>query len=337
MLDMHQLLQMSDPNQHKKFVKGLPPKVQSRTKALLGLEAEAKEVREQCDKELDVLRQKYHELFSPIYAARAEIVAGKTPATTEALSQGKAYMMKKAQEYDEEEIEDVEVTMDIDAEAVAKGIPGFWKKVLENHTRFKMRIEEWDEPVLEHLIDLRFDETEFGFSLIFQFSENEWFTNKQIIKSYTISKTDDDVEVEKIFGDDIAWKEGKNITETTTKKKKKSGKNVRLVSTVKPRDSFFTFFQTLDPEDEDYTDMQELDFELGLQVKEALIPRAVEHYCGEHVDDDDDDDDEEEEDFEDDDDLDDDDDDDEDEAPKKGKGKKNKDVQGQPQADCKQQ
>lgn len=53
--------------------------------------------------------------------------------------------------------------------------------------------------------------------------------------------------INRSFGDEINWKEGKNITVKTVKKKGKKGKKV----THKEVESFFNFFKEIDLTSED--------------------------------------------------------------------------------------
>ena len=63
-------------------------------------------------------------------------------------------------------------------------------------------------------------ESENSLKVIFTFSENEWFTNTTLTKEFELEGD----EIKRSFGDDINWKEGKNITIKTIKKKNKNKK-----------------------------------------------------------------------------------------------------------------
>jgi nucleosome assembly protein 1-like 1 len=79
-------------------------------------------------------------------------------------------------------------------------------------------IKEKDEEVLEFLDNIEYIPDEANplkFDLIFTFSENEFFENTVVKKS--IEMTSDD-EPKKGYGDELEWKEGKNITVKTIKK-----------------------------------------------------------------------------------------------------------------------
>jgi len=258
-------------------------------------------------------------------------------------------------------------------------IKGFWLKAMQNHQAFEDCIHEWDEPVLEYLVDIEkmmLDDSDNskGFRLIFHFSENPYFTNKEFRKAYHTEETNPyygDMDTKKIVADEIDWKAGKNVTvEKITKKVKGGGAKKakqKEKSKEEARPSFFRDFMRnleagmkptpdmieqaqamLEDEDEDDDDYEEIinmlmenDYEVGCALRDNIIPFAVRWYTGEAAPEEDDDDEEDEE--EDDDDFSDDEEDSDDEPPKKTSAKK----KGQPktkgneaapkQEECKQQ
>merc|ERR1719281_1816416 len=120
-------------------------------------------------------------------------------------------------------------------------------------------IEEYDEPVLEYLKDIKvkhIDESDFdkGFRLVFEFKENPYFEHKELVKEYHTkegSPWTGEVDLEKITATEIEWKSGKNITEEVVKKKVKGGgakkAKQKNKETAEPRESFFRlFFQNLE-------------------------------------------------------------------------------------------
>ena len=107
-----------------------------------------------------------------------------------------------------------------------------------------MSIEEHDMPVLDFLTDIASKEDDSGFKLTFKFSDNQYFTNKTLTKTYNLVKEEDEIDVEDIIGDDIKWNSGENVTQRIEKKKQKQGKSTRVVSKVVKQDSFFHFFDS---------------------------------------------------------------------------------------------
>ena len=51
-----------------------------------------------------------------------------------------------------------------------------------------------------------------GFKLVFSFSENSFFSNKQLVKTYYMASDDDDTSpvLQKAVGTNIDWASGKN-------------------------------------------------------------------------------------------------------------------------------
>ena len=143
-----------------------------------------------------------------------------------------------------------------------------------------------------------------SFTLHFHFGANDYFTDSDLTKEYDMkcepSEEDpfsfEGPEIMNCRGCKIAWKQGKNLTVKTVKKKQKhkSKGSVRTVTKQVKNDSFFNFFDPpAVPEDEDDMDpeTQELltsDFEIGHYIRERVVPRAVLYFTGEALEDDED-------------------------------------------------
>lgn len=305
------------------------------------------ELERQYEKEMEELRKKYVEMQKPILDERTKVLTapGDGPVVG------------------------------------TPAISGFWAKAMKNHPAFENVIEEWDEPVLEYIRDITTDnidkdDSNKGFRLTFHFTENPYFSNETLEKEYHIEETSpytQDLEVTLIKASEIQWKDGKDVTIEKVAKKVKGGgakKAKQKKEKEEPRDSIFRhFFRTLKPDmpvpddvnldemggmcDEDDDDegivemLMENDHEVGMALRDQIIPFAVRWYTGEAApDDDDDDEDDESEDDDDDEDDEDDDDDDSDEEPpaRKGKagakkkaGKDAKPGDQPPKEECKQQ
>jgi nucleosome assembly protein 1-like 1 len=132
-----------------------------------------------------------------------------------------------------------------EGEDIPAGIPDFWLTVLKNVNEMRSMIQEHDEPILKHLIDVRaFSKPppDLSFQLEFQFAPNEFFQNSVLTKTYLMkcSPDDDDPftfegpEIYKSIGCEIMWNAGKKVTE-------KSLKRNSLMKIFKT-DSFFNFF-----------------------------------------------------------------------------------------------
>ena len=97
----------------------------------------------------------------------------------------------------------------------------YWLKAMISNDIIGEEIREIDEPLFKHLIRVHvIRESESSLKVIFTFSENEWFTNTTLTKEFELS----DNEIKRGFGDEINWKEGKNITVKIIKKKNKNKK-----------------------------------------------------------------------------------------------------------------
>ena len=162
-------------------------------------------------------------------------------------------------------------------------------------------VQDHDEPALRHLEDISvtFSKSPMAFTLHFQFSANEYFTNTTLTKEYHMKcePSEDDPfsfegpEIYKCTGCTINWKQGKNLTVKTVKKKQKhkSKGSVRTVTKTVKNDSFFNFFdppevpdmQNEDDEmDPETQDLLTSDFEIGHYIRERIIPRAVLFFTG---------------------------------------------------------
>lgn len=313
-------------------------------KELKALDDKYLEIEREYEKQIQALQQKYNQMQKPILDDRMKVLT--------ALSDGPV--------------------------TGTPAISGFWATAMKNHPAFESVIEEWDEPVLEYIRDITkedIDESDSnkGFKLTFFFAENPFFTNEILEKEYHLEESSpytQECDVTLIKATEINWKDGKDVTIEKVAKKVKGGgakKAKQKKEKEEPRDSVFRhFFRTLKPdmalpddvnlddmggmcdeEDEEGGIVEMLmdnDHEVGMALRDQIIPFAVRWYTGEAApDDDDDDEDDEEEDLDSDDDEEDDD--SEDEPPVRGrkaapkkKGGKDAKADGQPpQEECKQQ
>jgi nucleosome assembly protein 1-like 1 len=228
--------------------------------------------------------------------------------------------IKAGEEDEEEQNEAVPAEKEPDASNV-KGIPEFWLSAMKNQVSLAEMITDRDEAALKDLTDVQMEYLDKpGFRLIFQFAENEFFTNKTITKTYFYQNESGyggDFIYDHAEGDKIDWKAGKDLTVRVESKKQrnKNTKQTRVVKKTVPTESFFNFFSppkapTDEDDDDAATDIEErleLDYQLGEDIKEKLIPRAIDWFTGEALQFEEMDEDMEEGDFEDEDDEEDDD------------------------------
>lgn len=183
-----------------------------------------------------------------------------------------------------------------------KGIPKFWLKVLLHAGVTGGMIVDNDQPILEHLTDIRVtfpdDEKDMSFSLNFYFSPNEYFSEHVLTKTYFFDNSlpvenpllYDGPRIVRVQVTPITWKPGKNVTVKFVKKvkKHKNRKEVRTITKSIKQDSFFNFFdpptESLNDEDLDEDTMELLneDFRIANFMRDVLLPHAVLFFTGEY-------------------------------------------------------
>ena len=120
----------------------------------------------------------------------------------------------------------------------------FWFKVLVNNKCTNNLINERDYQVLKYLSNINYEYIDRDINkikLIFEFSENEFFSNKELEKEYILSN---DGLIEKITSSNINWKKDKDYTKNIIKKKIKNKKTGEFITKEinDPLPSFFNFF-----------------------------------------------------------------------------------------------
>ncbi|KAI1367394.1 nucleosome assembly protein [Xylaria arbuscula] len=326
------------------YIESLPASVRRRVAGLKGIQKDHSKLEAEFQEEVLQLEKKYFAKFTPLYEKRAQIVNGKAEPTDKEVEAGE-------EDEDEKDDDNKTETEKPSETADVKGIPEFWLSAMKNQISLADMITERDEGALRSLVDIRMEYLDKpGFRLIFDFAPNDFFTNKSITKTYYYQNESGyggDFIYDHAEGHKIDWKEGQDLTVRVESKKQrnKNTKQTRIVKKTVPTESFFNFFSppkppTDDEEDDASSDIEErleLDYQLGEDIKEKLIPRAVDWFTGEALafeefEDVEDDGFVEDEDDEDDDDLSDDRDDDDEESDEDDDGAKPK----QEAQECKQ-
>jgi nucleosome assembly protein 1-like 1 len=87
-------------------------------------------------------------------------------------------------------------------------------------------ITDEDEPALQQLVDIRMEYLEKpGFKLIFEFADNEFFTDKLLTKSYFYREENGyggDFIYDHADGCTINWKQSQNLTVKVESKKQRN-------------------------------------------------------------------------------------------------------------------
>jgi len=138
-----------------------------------------------------------------------------------------------------------------------------------------------------------------GFKIIFVFEKNDFFENKVLEKTYLYQEEvgySGDFVYDRAIGTTIQWKEDKDLTKEfeIKKQRNKNTNRTRLVRKARPTESFFNFFSPpVPPTDEaiengdfEEDELEELeekleqDYQIGEDLKEKIIPRAVDYFTG---------------------------------------------------------
>ncbi|GKZ62403.1 hypothetical protein AnigIFM49718_009490, partial [Aspergillus niger] len=270
------------------YIESLPVSVRRRVAGLKGIQKEHAKLEAQFQEEVLELEKKYFAKFTPLYQRRSTIVNGAAEPTDGEVEAG------QGDEEDVDSKDEAEATKEEDQESQIAGIPEFWLSAMKNQISLAEMITERDEEALKHLVDIRMEYLDRpGFRLIFEFSENAYFTNKTISKTYYYKEENGyggDFIYDHAEGTKIDWKADKDLTVRIESKKQrnKNTKQTRIVKITVPTESFFNFFSPPQPPTDDddtvATDIEErleLDYQLGEDIKEKLIPRAIDWFTGE--------------------------------------------------------
>ncbi|KAF9416478.1 hypothetical protein BGZ94_010206 [Podila epigama] len=267
------------------------PEVRRRVKGLKSLQKKHAVLEAQLQEEIRALEKKYLDLYTPLYQKRSEIIKGLTePTDEEVLDGGSEDGVVGDDEEDEEEGDKKDV------EKVA-GIPEFWLTSLNTFPVLAEGITDKDEAALKHLIDVRMSYLDTpGYRLEFEFSPNEYFFNTLLTKTYYYQDEPGyggEYVYDRAEGTKIDWKEGKDLSVTieSRKQRHKGTNKTRIVKKTVPAETFFSFFsppvppKKADGEDEDeehdeVLERLEHDFTMGEEIKDSLIPHAVDWFTG---------------------------------------------------------
>jgi hypothetical protein len=163
----------------------------------------------------------YLELTKPLYDRRKELVHARSEPTTEELEAGAAQSAKDDPE---------ENPLAVPPSTSAAAVPEFWLTVLRNNVGMSDLITDRDAGALKYLTDLRIEylpssEPKPGFKLIFEFSENEYFENGVLEKTYVYREEvgySGDFVYDRAIGTEIKWKDEKDLTKEFEIKKQRN-------------------------------------------------------------------------------------------------------------------
>ncbi|KAF8632369.1 hypothetical protein AX15_001904 [Amanita polypyramis BW_CC] len=282
------------------YLESLPIEIKLNIEALKGVQSKYNELQVQYKRECLELEKKYLGLQRPLYERRHALITGQAVATSEEIKAGEEYSLKDDDEY---------TPLPKDTTPTATAIPEFWLTALRNHIALSDIITNRDEEALKSLIDIRLVyleketdpqlEGKPGYKIQFVFKQNDFFENEILEKTYVYRDEvgySGDFMYDRSIGTEIKWKEDKDLTKEfeIKKQRNKTTNRTRLVRKAKPAESFFNFFNPPEPpsdeainsgdiDEEDLEEIEnklEIDYQIGEDFKEKIIPRAVDYFTG---------------------------------------------------------
>lgn len=277
------------------YIESLSDGTKTSIVALIGVQVKQNELQNQYKRECLELEKKYLELTKPLYERRRALIYTAAVPTPEELDAGAAQAAKDNPE---------ENPFLVPPSTAPAAVPDFWLTVLRNHVGLSELITDRDAGALKHLNDLRIEylpssEPKPGFKLIFEFASNEFFENEKLEKTYVYREEvgySGDFVYDRAIGTEIKWKDEKDLTKEfeIKKQRNKNTNRTRLVRKAHPTESFFNFFsppvapseeaiEEGDIGEEELDELEEkleIDYQIGEDIKEKIIPRAVDYFTG---------------------------------------------------------
>lgn len=262
----------------------IPVELQRRLQALQKLQIETYQIESEFHKKIFEIECEHQKKYTDIYRKRQAIICGDhEPSETECQMADTINLLQGL----------TLLSSNQESESNIKGIPNFWLTIFKTDSILGQLVEENDEDALSYLCDIRCYSTtdpRLSFVLEFHFMPNDYFTNDILTKEYLlqcmVDPQDpfdfDGPEIYKSIGCTIDWKPGKDLTT--------SDGIAREELVGAENESFFHFFKSVAiPVDIDEGDghtalinsTTSLDFEIGLFLKEKIVPSAVLYYLEE--------------------------------------------------------
>ena len=203
------------------YIESLPAEVKRRVAGLKGIQKDHSKLEAEFQEEVLQLEKKYFAKFTPLYEQRSAIINGKTEPTDEQVEAG-----EEDEEDEEEEGAAIKEEKPAEGATNVSGIPEFWLSAMKNQVSLAEMITDRDEGALKSLTDIRMEYLDKpGFRLIFEFAENDYFTNKTVTKTYYYQNESGyggDFIYDHADGDKIEWKAGQDLTVRIEQKKQRN-------------------------------------------------------------------------------------------------------------------
>ncbi|XP_011014787.1 PREDICTED: nucleosome assembly protein 1;2-like isoform X5 [Populus euphratica] len=254
------------------------PKVSKHVECLRHLQSQHDELEAQFLEERRALEAKYNKLYQPLYTKRYEIVNGLKEV--DGVMSAKLDSIKEDQAIEE------------------KGVPEFWLTAMKTHEVLAEEIKGQDEGALKFIKDIKWSRLQNpeGFELEFYFNPCPYFKNSVLTKTYHIIDESDPI-LSQAIGTEIEWYPEKCLTKKVVKRKQRMvSKKTKTTMTIKNCESFFTFFNPPqipenedDLDDDDYDELQDRlkrDYNIGIIIRDKIIPHAVSWFTGEAIEED---------------------------------------------------
>lgn len=256
-------------------IRKLPVELRGQAVALNNILIQKKKLDSELEKEIQTLTLKYEKLGEPLIHKSNDIIGGKAALSDEDMAGIDGFVAEGEKD---------QIKTD-------SAIPNYWFTALKNCDMFAQDIKEHDEAILKHItkIECKVHE-EHNYTIFFYFSENEFFTNNLLTKSFVMKEAENPTKSE---GTEIEWKEGKDITKKSVQKKQKNKKTgvSRTVTKNVDADSFFNFFKSisveaeeledLDDEEADYNqERMDVDYDTSQILMDEVIPYSLEYFLG---------------------------------------------------------
>jgi nucleosome assembly protein 1-like 1 len=203
------------------YIESLSPPIKRRVAGLKGIQKEHSKLEAEFQEEVLQLEKKYFEKFTPLYQKRAAIINGAAEPTEQEIQAG-----EEDEEDDDEEGAAAKTEESTEPKIDGPGVPEFWLSAMKNQISLAEMITDRDEDALKFLTDIRMEYLDKpGFRLIFEFADNEFFTNKTITKTYYYQNESGyggDFIYDHAEGDKIDWKAGRDLTVRVEQKKQRN-------------------------------------------------------------------------------------------------------------------
>ncbi|EKX72756.1 nucleosome assembly protein, putative [Theileria equi strain WA] len=233
--------------------------------ALQKLQKSRDELESEFNKELNELRAKYDVLYKPLYEKRFKVL-----------------------------------TTASGSEYGTPSLPRFWLTAMKNNKVLRNVIEVRDEPILAYLTDVSAEflepKKQESFKITMSFDSNPYFTNKTLVKQYNMKSIDGEMEslLQCTEATKIEWLPDMDVTKQKVTKiqRHRRTKETRQKVELEDQPSFFRFFtsqevpssETLDRmTEQEIAELEmyvEEDYDIGIIIRDKLIPEAVYWYLG---------------------------------------------------------